>query len=117
MRHHNKNKKFGLEKDQRVALMRSLVRSLILKEKIKTTETKAKALRPVVERIITRGKVDTLHNRRIILSRLYNDTDVVDKVFNDISKRFKDRNGGYTRVTKIFNPTPNGRKEATIEFV
>ena len=102
MRHHNKNKKFGRERDGRRALMKSLIRSLILEEKILTTEAKAKAVRPLVEKIITRGREDNVHNRRVVMARLNNDRLVTEKIFKDLSPRYKDRKGGYTRILKIF---------------
>ena len=75
MRHHNKVKKFGREKNQRVALMQSLARSLILLERIETTEAKAKALRPYVEKLVTKARVIDLAKHRQILATLRNRKD------------------------------------------
>lgn len=117
MRHHNKNRKFGRKKNGRVALLRGLVLSLIKKEKIKTTEAKAKEIKSVMEKIVTRGKVDTLASRRLVLSRLYNQNTAVKKVFEEISPRYKDRKGGYIRITKLAPRKSDGARLAYIEFV
>ena len=117
MKHRTKIKKLGRKRDQRKALNRSLVRSLVLEEKIITTEAKARALRPIVEKIITRSKEDSIANRRLISSRLGNDYSVTKKIFSELGPRYKDRKGGYTRIKKIFNIRPNGRETALIEFV
>ena len=117
MRHHNKNRTFGRSRSQRAALMRGLALSLIEHGKIKTTEAKAKELRPYVERLITQGKIDTVASRRLVSSKLGEPSgDGVKKLFNDISKRYADRNGGYTRIIKMGEVTP-GRRDAFIELV
>ena len=109
--------KFGRETDQRRALMKSLARYLILHEKILTTETKAKALRPYVEPLVTRAKEDTVANRRLIASRVGNDSDVLAKLFKTLGPRYKGRAGGYTRVVKVARKASSGRSEAVIAFV
>lgn len=116
MRHHNKNKKFGREKDQRAALMRSLMRSLVLEEGIETTEARAKAIRPRLEKLVTRSKTDTLVSRRIVRSRLQ-DADATKKLFETIGPRYKSRPGGYLRITKTGYGTSDHRPLAKIEFV
>jgi large subunit ribosomal protein L17 len=117
MRHHNKNRTFGRSRSQRAALMRGLALSLIEHGKIKTTEAKAKELRPYVERLITQGKTDTVASRRLISSKLGEPAgDSVKKLFTDISKKYADRNGGYTRIVKLGEVTP-GRRDAFIELV
>ena len=115
MRHHNTNRKFGREKDQRNALMRSLMRSLVEDGKIKTTEAKAKELRPMIEKLITRAKDDTVHSRRILASKI--DTEAVKKIMADIAPKYKDRAGGYTRITKISSQRDDAAKMAVIELV
>lgn len=117
MQHHNKNRTLGRVRSQRTALMRGLARSLILHEKIKTTEAKAKELRPYVEKLVTRGKADTLANRRLVSSRLGNDTESTKKLFEVIGPRFKDRPGGYTQIAKLAPKAGSARKEAVINFV
>jgi large subunit ribosomal protein L17 len=84
----------------RKALHRNMVMSLFKKEQIRTTKTKALEIRRTAERMITRAKQDTVHNRRIISGRLF-DEGIVAKLFTDIAPRMKDRNGGYTRIFKL----------------
>src|SRR3989344_273970 len=97
----SKARKFGRTTDIRSALMRSLAFSLIKKGSITTTEAKAKSLRPFVERLVTVGKKQNLTARRALLSRLYNNQEIVDKVLKDIAPKYASRNGGYTRILKL----------------
>jgi len=115
MRHHNANRKFGREKNQRVALLRSLAYSLVLKGKIKTTEPKAKELRPYVEKLITLGKKQTLASRRLLESRV--GAGAAKKIAGTLSTTYKERAGGYTRITKLTPRVSDGSKMAVIEFV
>lgn len=115
MRHHNKVKKFGRERNQRHALMQSLATSLIRDGKIQTTEQKAKALRPIVEKIITNGKKQTLAARRDI-ARLVG-VQTAGLVMKEISPKYADRKGGYTRIVKMTARVSDGAKQAIIEFV
>ncbi len=101
MRHHNTKKRFGRERNQRVALMRSLARSLVLKEGIVTTTAKAKALRPFVERLITESKLGTIASRRAVGKRLGGAADVVKKLHDGLAQRYEKRAGGYTRITRL----------------
>lgn len=117
MRHHNNKRKFGREKNQRNALIKSLVLNLIVREKIKTTEQKAKELRPAIEKMITKAKIDNLANRKSIASQLYNKRKETKKLFEQIAKRYLDRKGGYTRVLKLGERKSDGAKMAIIEFV
>jgi large subunit ribosomal protein L17 len=97
--------------------MRGLALSLIEHGKIKTTEAKAKELRPYVERLITQGKNDSVASRRLISSKLGEPAaDAVRKLFSEISKKYIDRNGGYTRIIKLGEIT-HGRRDAFIELV
>jgi len=97
--------------------MRGLAVSLIESGKIKTTEAKAKELRPFVERLVTFGKKNTVAARREVASRLGEPkNEVLKKLFDEIATEYKDREGGYTRIVKI-GRTPAGRDEAVIEFV
>jgi large subunit ribosomal protein L17 len=116
MRHHNSVRKFGRTKDQRNALMRSLASSLILKEKIATTEAKAKELRPMVEKLITKAKKPTLATRRLLTATLGGEKQT-KKLIEIISPKYADRNGGYTRILKLPNRRSDGSKRAYIEFV
>lgn len=117
MSHHNKARSFGRSTDQKRMLMRSLVKSLITHERISTTEAKAKELRPMIEKLVTRAKNDTVANRRLVASRVGNDAKIVKKLFTTIAPRFKERAGGYTRIVKRPVKATTGRKEAYIAFV
>ncbi len=111
-----KNKRrFGRKRDQRRALLLSLARALVLNEKIKTTEAKAKELKSFVEKLITRAKEDTIHNRRVLVSRL--SEDVAKKLIKDIGVRYKERDGGYTRILKLGPRQEDGAKMVIIELV
>ena len=101
----------------RKALLSSLAESLILKEKILTTEARAKELKKVVEPLITAGKTGTLAARRNIISKLQGRERVAKKVMDTLAPRYKDRKGGYTRITKVFQKSSDARKKALIEFV
>ena len=115
MRHHNANRKFGREKNQRVALMKSLAYSLTLKGKIKTTEPKAKELRPYMEKLVTLGKKQTIASRRMLESRV--GVQAAKKIAGELSKTYKERAGGYTRITKMAPRVTDGSPMAVIEFV
>lgn len=117
MRHHHKGRTFGRPHDQRVALMRSLMRSLIIHERISTTEAKAKELRPIIEKLVSHARVDTVANRRLVASRLGNDTETTAKLFSSIAPRYAERPGGYTRIVKRVATATDGRKQAYIAFV
>jgi len=110
-----KGRKFNRERDQRRALLKTLAVSLLLKEKIKTTEAKAKELSPFVQRKITRAKKGDLSARRYLLT-LFPER-IVKKLIEDISVRYKDRNGGYTRVIKLGQSKSDSAKMAIIELV
>ncbi|MDD5043291.1 MAG: 50S ribosomal protein L17 [Patescibacteria group bacterium] len=116
MRHLKRGKILDRAKAARGALLRSLATSFILYEKIKTTEAKAKALRPFVEKLITKGKRNNLTVRRELLSILYTES-AVKKILEDLAPRYKDRKGGYTRITKIIPRKGDGARMAKIEFV
>jgi len=116
MKHQVQQRSFGRVKKQREALLRSLARSLVLHERIKTTEAKAKELRPFIEKLITRAGSGTLAARRTLLSRLQSERGVT-KLIDELGPRFKDRKGGYTRITKIPNRQMDAARMAIIEFV
>lgn len=116
MRHHKANRKFGRVRKQRTALLKTLAVSLILKEKIKTTEAKAKELRPFVEKIISAGKGNDLSARRLIVSKIGAGL-ASKKVIEIIAPKYKSRNGGYTRISKMLDRKSDGSKMAQIEFV
>ncbi len=116
MRHHSNVRKFGREKTQRHALMRSLARNLIRDNRIRTTGAKAKELRPYVEKLVTRAKIGTIASRRLVSSRLMGDPEV-KKLFDEIAPKYKERKGGYTRIVKLPNRDLDGSSMALIEFV
>jgi large subunit ribosomal protein L17 len=101
MRHKVGGRKFGLPSDQRRALLKGLVRAVLTYQKIQTTETRAKDVKIIVERLVTRARnADTLHSRRIVNAYLTDET-LTRHLFTKIAPEYKDRNGGYTRISKI----------------
>jgi large subunit ribosomal protein L17 len=116
MRHRNKTKILDRKKGPRKALFRALATDLILYEKIKTTEAKAKAIKPIVEKLITKGKAGDLHARRELLKFLYGEN-AVNKVIEDLGPRYKTRKGGYTRIIKLGARQGDAAKMVQIEFV
>lgn len=116
MRHRRRVKHFGRKQGPRKALIRGLVESLVEHGRIKTTVEKAKETRRHVERAITLGKKGTIAARRLILSR-YPQPDIVKSIVDGLSVRFKDRNGGYTRIIKLGQRPGDMAEMAFIEFV
>lgn len=100
MRHAKKGKKFATDASHRKAILKSMAASLLEHEKIRTTEVRAKELRPVVEGVITLAKRGDVHARRQAMAVL-GDKALVHKVFAEIGPRFSERSGGYTRIVKI----------------
>lgn len=116
MRHLSKGRKFNRKKGQRAAFLKSLENNLILKEKIQTTEARAKELRPKMEKLVTLGKKQNLAAMRLLISRLGKKS--AQKIYYHIAPRYKDRKGGYTRIIKGAGLRKNdGVKKAIIEFV
>ena len=116
MRHHDKNKKFGRERNQRKALMRSLAVSLIQKGKMRTTEAKAKAIRPFVEKLVSKGRVGGVAVQRLVAERLGNVL-AARRMIHTIAPQYKSRTGGYTRIIKLPRRIGDGSPMALIEFV
>jgi len=116
MRHLVKGKKLRRNTAQRRALLRNLVTSFLEKERVRTTLAKAKATRPVAEKMITLAKKDTLHTRRLALRFIYKKP-VVKKLFDDIGPRFSERPGGYTRIVKIGPRAGDGADMAILELL
>jgi len=100
----------------RKALHRNMVTSLFRYERVKTTKAKALEVRRTAEKMITRAKVDSVHNRRIVSGRLYNEG-IVAKLFTVIAPRMKDRNGGYTRILKIGERLGDAAQMVILELV
>lgn len=99
MRHRNHRYRLGRLSEHRTAMLRNLLVALFQHERIRTTETKAKAMRPLADRMVTLAKNESLHARRQVLS-MVPDTQVVSRLFDTIAARFSDRNGGYTRIIR-----------------
>jgi large subunit ribosomal protein L17 len=117
MRHGNHKYKLGVKPQHRKALVQNLCIELITHGKIKTTETKAKAIKPFVEKLVTLAKNDTIANRRLAFTKL-NNKEAVATLFKDVAPKFKQRPGGYTRLLKIAEGRlGDGAKEAYIAFV
>ncbi len=117
MKHGSNIRTLGRSRDQRTALIRGLAVSLIRDGRIKTTLAKAKELRPFAERLVTYGKDGSVAARRQAAAVLGQPADnTITELFDVIAPKFKDRNGGYTRIIKV-GRTPAGRDEAVIEYV
>jgi large subunit ribosomal protein L17 len=115
MRHGNVNRKFGRETNQRRALLKSLARSLVLKGKMQTSLAKAKEIRPLVEKMVTRGKTGTLASRRMLISQL-GDERTASKLIKTAAA-YSDRTGGYLRIVKMGPRKGDAAEMALIEFV
>jgi len=115
MRHHNQNRKFGRTQRERQALLASLARSLVLREKIKTTEAKAKELRPFVEKLIGYGKTGELAKTRLLQAKIGKEAG--QKLVKTISPRYSERRGGYVRIIKLPTRKSDASQMAQIEFV
>lgn len=115
MRHHSTTKKFGRVRKTRTAFMRGLTKDLLTHERITTTLARAKALKPMVEKLITNAKKDSLATRRVSLARLGNSKILAKKLHEDIAPRYAKRAGGYTRITKL--ATTNKHGDAFIELL
>jgi large subunit ribosomal protein L17 len=116
MRHQKKTIKLGRTAAHRKALLANQVCSLIAHQRIKTTLAKAKAVRPLAEKMVTFGKNGSLHARRMALSML-RQKDAVKKLFDEIAPRSADRNGGYTRIVKLGQRKSDSASMAFIEWV
>ncbi len=115
MKHKTKGRKLGRKVNERRALLRSLAVNLFRDEKIKTTEAKAKELRPYAEKIITKGVKGGLANRRLVISKV--GAVAAKKVFEKIAPRYKERAGGYIRIVKLPRRKGDAARMAIIEFV
>ncbi|MFQ5679386.1 MAG: 50S ribosomal protein L17 [Gemmatimonadota bacterium] len=115
MRHRKKGRQLSRTRSHRLALLRNLATSLFLHERIQTTEAKAKELRPFAERLISLAKRGDLHSRRLA-GRHIADRDALQKLFDQIGPRFRERNGGYTRILKLGARKGDGAELALIEL-
>ena len=117
MRHLVKGKKFNRLRGDRISFMRNLANDVIRAGSVETTEARAKAVRPVVEKLITLAKKQTLANRRVIVSRVHN-AKVAQKLYEELGPRYAERKGGYLRISKIEKARKrDGVRMARIEFV
>jgi len=116
MRHKKGLRKFNRTSSHRKAMFRNLATAIIREEVIKTTLPKAKAIRKVVEPLITLGKKPSLANRRLAFSRLRNE-DLVKKIFDDLGPRYQNRNGGYLRILKCGFRSGDNAPMAYIELL
>ena len=127
MRHRVQGRKLGLPSDQRMALLKNQVRQLLQHGHIVTTETRAKEVRRIAERLITRGRKDTLHSRRIARRVVATSVghrpnglsgeDYVTRLFKEIAPQFQNRPGGYTRIVKLGHRVGDGADTARIELL
>lgn len=116
MRHNMANRKLGRTSAHRAALFRNQLASMVLSERIITTLIKAKELRPLIEKLVTLGREDSVHNRRQA-GRSLPDTELVKKLFEQIAPRFAQRPGGYTRIVKLGPRRGDGAEMAILEFI
>jgi large subunit ribosomal protein L17 len=116
MRHRKAGRKFGRNPSQRKALLRQQAISLILNERITTTEAKAKELRIVVEKLVTIAREDSRHTRNIVMSRLDHERSV-DRLFEVVAPRYEGQPGGYTRMAKLGVRKGDAAPLVLIEFV
>ncbi len=121
MRHRIGGRQFGLPSDQRRALLKGLLRSIIIYKRIETTEARAKDLQPMIEKLVTKAKEDTVHNRRIaraiVGGHSADDEDIVKELFTVIAPQFADRPGGYTRMAKVGVRRGDGAPLSILQFV
>lgn len=94
-------RKLGRDNKHRRSMLATLTKQLIMNERIETTETRAKEVRKCFDKMVTYGKNGSLVSRRLALAFLHNDNECIKKVFDDLAVRYKDRNGGYTRIIKL----------------
>lgn len=116
MRHRNHGRKLGRTTSHRLALFRNQLQSLIEHGRVRTTLAKAKELRPLAERMVTKGKKGTVHDRRLV-RRWVPRRDLVKKLFDDIAPRFQERPGGYCRILKLGPRKGDGAEMAVLEWV
>ena len=116
MRHRHGFNRLGRKPSHRKAMTRNMVTSLFRHERITTTKPKAQAIRRVAEKMITRAKSDTVHNRRLI-ARDINDKGIVAKLFTELGPRFKERPGGYTRILKLGPRMSDAAEMVILELV
>ena len=110
-------RKLSRETRHRRSILANITRDVIMNEAVVTTEARAKEVRKFVDKMITYGKRGTVVSRRKALAFLYNDSDVVNKVFNELAKRYETRNGGYTRIIKLNERHGDDALQVRLELV
>jgi large subunit ribosomal protein L17 len=110
-------RKLGVDNKHRRSMLANLTKDLIMSERISTTETRAKEVRRQLDKMVTFGKDGSLVSRRKVLAFLQNDTDATKKVFEDLAKRYENRDGGYTRILKTEERRGDDALMAIIELV
>jgi len=116
MKHKRGFNPLGMMSAHRKAMIRSMVTSLFKQERIRTTKAKALEVRRTAEKMITRAKIDSVHNRRIVSSRLFDEA-IVAKLFTNIAPRMKERGGGYTRIIKLGERQGDAAEVVILELV
>jgi large subunit ribosomal protein L17 len=111
-----KGHRLGSDASHQKAMLGNLVASLIAAEAIVTTEARAKAMRPVAEKLVTKARAGGVHNQRQVVAFL-RDKDMAHKLFSDIGPRYADRNGGYLRILKLGPRPGDNAPMARVEFV
>ncbi|MBC7644108.1 MAG: 50S ribosomal protein L17 [Thermoleophilia bacterium] len=127
MRHNKKGKKLGRDAAHRDALMMNMAGALIRHGRITTTLTKAKVLRPYVEKLVTQARTDTVHSRRVVARKLHmadragakrnGELPILKTLFDDVAPRFATRPGGYTRIMKLGPRPGDAAPMAILEFI
>lgn len=110
-------RKLGVDNKHRRSMLATLTKQLIENEKIVTTEARAKEIRKSFDKMVSYGKKGTLVSRRLALAFLHNDKKCVSKVFDELAVRYKDRNGGYTRIVKLSERKGDNALKVIIELV
>lgn len=116
MRHQRKGRRFGIQPSHRRQMLANLACSVLEHERIKTTEARAKEVKPLVEKMITMGKAGDLNSRRTAISQLRN-KQISYKLFNEIAPRYADRPGGYTRITHLGQRQGDAAEMVYLELV
>ena len=110
-------RKLSRESRHRRSILANITRDVIMNEAVVTTEARGKEVRKFLDKMVTYGKRGTLVSRRKALAFLYNDSDVVNKVFNELAKRYETRNGGYTRIIKLNERHGDDALQVRLELV
>ena len=116
MRHQRKGRRFGTQPSHRRQMLANLACSVLEHGRIKTTEARAKEVRPMVEKAITMGKAGDLHSRRTVISMLHN-KQISYKLYNEIAPKYADRAGGYTRITHLGTRLGDAAEMVYLELV